>query len=515
MIATAAGSRAVDAQSGAASRQSRLDDARPRGLGAPQHASSDYARLRLLAMRSLFETFECASEGTLIVDRDARIVWMNERYARRFGLECAEDAIGRSCESVIPHSRMREVVQSGEPILLDILEGEADPLVVLRLPIKDEHGQTIGAIGVALFDKLRSLSPLLSRYSLMQAQLARAHETLKRERRSKYSFASFVGTSTPTLELKRHARRAAATESPILLLGETGTGKELLAHAIHATSQRAHKTFVSVNLAAIPEALLEAEFFGAVAGAYTGADRKGRPGKFQAAQGGTLFLDEVGDMPQQVQAKLLRVLQEKEFEPLGSNEVIHADVRIIAATSRDLHEEVRQGRFRADLFYRLNVLTVAVPPLRDRLEDIEVLCEAIFADLLSQGGYESAVLSQGALTVLQQYDWPGNVRELRNVLERALLAADGAPLAAGDIEAAIAAGMRVESPAPAHTLPSVSSGAGTRYDDAMVRFERGLIEDALRECGGKVTEAARRLGIGRATLYKKMSQLGIAAPRSA
>jgi transcriptional regulator with PAS, ATPase and Fis domain len=192
----------------------------------------------------------------------------------------------------------------------------------------------IGAIGFALFDELRSLSPMLKRYLSMQEELA-STRSLLRARQTKYNFAHFIGTSAASLEVKRRARRSASAESPVLLLGETGTGKELLAQAIHGASPRAHKAFVSINSAAIPEALLEAEFFGTAPGAFTGADRKGRTGKLQIAQGGTLFLDEIGDMPLPLQSKLLRVLQEKEFEPVGSNEVIQSDVRVIAATSTD------------------------------------------------------------------------------------------------------------------------------------------------------------------------------------
>ncbi|MGN6667013.1 MAG: sigma-54 interaction domain-containing protein [Trinickia sp.] len=465
--------------------------------------------MRLLAMQSLLDVLERSSEGTLIVDREARVVWVNEQYVQRFGTRHAEEVIGMPCEDVIPYSRMREVVESGQPLLLDILEGEPTPLVVMRLPIKDEHGATIGAIGFALHQRLNSLSPLLARYALMQEQLAAAQESLRRERRPKYSFANFAGTSAGTLDLKRHARRVAATESPVLLLGETGTGKELLAHAIHAASPRASKPFVSVNVAALPDTLLEAEFFGTAAGAYTGAGNKGRPGKFQAAQGGTLFLDEIGDMPLALQAKLLRVLQEKEFEPLGSNKVIHADVRVIAATSQNLHEAVLNGHFRSDLFYRLNVLNVVVPPLRARLDEMEVICEAIFDELCTHGSYEHATLSGEALTALRQHDWPGNVRELRNVLERALLSAEGATLDADVIRTAIAAGVHASPSTDRRDKPRANSA---RYDEALAQFERTLIENTLAECGGRVADAAKQLCIGRATLYKKMISLGLSTP---
>jgi transcriptional regulator with PAS, ATPase and Fis domain len=460
----------------------------------------DYQRVRLLAIRSLFEIIEQSSEGTVIVDRDANIVWMNERYARRFGLESAEVAIGKPCESVIPGSLLREVVRTGRPILLDMQDTPKEPLVVMRLPIHDDAGVVIGAIGFALFDELRSLSPMLKRYMSMQEELA-STRSLLRARQTKYNFAHFIGTSAASLEVKRRARRSASAESPVLLLGETGTGKELLAQAIHSASPRAHKAFVSINSAAIPESLLEAEFFGTAPGAFTGADRKGRAGKLQIAQGGTLFLDEIGDMPLPLQSKLLRVLQEKEFEPVGSNEVIHSDVRVIAATSTDLEAAIKRGEFRADLYYRLNVLPIHVPPLRDRLDDLPALSEAILEELRSQ--HE---LNREALELLGQHAWPGNIRELRNVLERAALLSDDLLLDAAQIRAAIGTFTPVERSTP----QMIEAAEHETFSQARERFDRQLIESALVQCGGKVIEAAARLGLGRSTLYKKMVALGIA-----
>ncbi|ATR83430.1 sigma-54-dependent Fis family transcriptional regulator [Pseudomonas sp. HLS-6] len=452
----------------------------------------DYQRVRLLAIRSLFEIIEQSSEGTVIVDRDARIVWMNERYARRFGLEDASSAIGQPCEAVIPGTLMREVVSNGRPILLDMLDTPKEPLVVMRLPIQDAKGGVIGAIGFALFDELRSLSPLLKRYSSMQQELASTRSLLQ-ARQAKYSFAQFIGTSAATLEIKRRARRGAGSDSPVLLLGETGTGKELLAHAIHAASPRAHKAFVSINSAAIPEALLEAEFFGTAPGAFTGADRKGRPGKLQIAQGGTLFLDEIGDMPLPLQSKLLRVLQEKEYEPVGSNQVMRSDVRIIAATSTNLEAAMANGSFRADLYYRLNVLPINVPPLHARLEDLPALSEAILEDLGSQHELDGE-----AQALLLRHAWPGNIRELRNVLERATLLADHPRLGASDIQAALGTLAPLAQQAPQKT-----------YKQACEDFERQLLTDTLAQCAGNVPEAARQLGLGRSTLYKKMVALGL------
>jgi transcriptional regulator with PAS, ATPase and Fis domain len=459
----------------------------------------DYQRVRLLAIRSLFEIIEQSSEGTVIVDRDANIVWMNERYARRFGLESAEVAIGKACESVIPGSLLREVVRTGRPILLDMQDTSKEPLVVMRLPIHDDAGVVIGAIGFALFDELRSLSPMLKRYMSMQEELA-STRSLLRARQTKYNFAHFIGTSAASLEVKRRARRSASAESPVLLLGETGTGKELLAQAIHGASPRAHKAFVSINSAAIPESLLEAEFFGTAPGAFTGADRKGRAGKLQIAQGGTLFLDEIGDMPLPLQSKLLRVLQEKEFEPVGSNEVIQSDVRVIAATSTDLEAAIKRGEFRADLYYRLNVLPINVPPLRDRLDDLPALSEAILEELRSQ--HE---LNREALALLGQHAWPGNIRELRNVLERAALLSDELMLNAADIRAAIGTITLVERDAPV----AIDVVAHETFSQARERFDRQLIETTLVQCKGKVIDAAARLGLGRSTLYKKMVALGI------
>ncbi|MFD2641920.1 sigma-54 interaction domain-containing protein [Pseudomonas japonica] len=452
----------------------------------------DYQRVRRLAIKSLFEIIEQSSEGTVIVDRDARIVWMNERYARRFGLPDASAAIGQPCEQVIPGSLMREVVTQGRPALLDMLDTPKEPLVVMRLPIHDAGGEVIGAIGFALFDELRSLSPLLKRYSSMQQELA-STRSLLRARQAKYSFNQFIGTSAASLEVKRRARRAASSEAPVLLLGETGTGKELLAHAIHAASLRAHKAFVSINSAAIPETLLEAEFFGTAPGAFTGAERKGRAGKLQLAEGGTLFLDEIGDMPLPLQSKLLRVLQEKEYEPVGSNQMLHSDVRVIAATSRDLQAAMARGEFRADLYYRLNVLPIEVPALRERIEDLPALTEAILEDLGSRHELED-----DALGLLGRHAWPGNIRELRNVLERATLLSERTLLGVADIESALG-----------KLMPRSVDEPVQDYRQACEAFERELLQKALARCAGNVPEAAKQLGLGRSTLYKKLVALGI------
>ncbi|AJK50923.1 sigma-54 interaction domain-containing protein [Burkholderia plantarii] len=505
-----------------------------------------YGDVLARAAESLFRTFEHSSAGTLIVDRDARVVWINRRYAARFGFADPQRAIGLDCEAVIPHSLMRDVVASGRPILLDIMETGREPLVVTRLPLVDEHGETVGAIGFALFDELKTLTPLFARYLQVQQELLAAQRSLAQARRPKYTFASFVGTSAASLETKRQARRAALVDAPVLLLGETGTGKELLAHAIHAASARASKPLVTVNVAAIPDALLETEFFGAAPGAYTGADRKGRVGKFELADGGTLLLDEIGDMPLPLQGKLLRVLQDKEFEPVGSNRIVRADVRIIAATSADLPALVASGRFRADLYYRLNVLVLNLPPLRDRSSDLEALVYATLEELAAQHGRAAqCTLTPDALQLLAMHRWPGNVRELRNTLERALMLSDSALIdaaalapfvalsaapaavstaaaaadgstAAGVVAGTVAALANAAAPRP-HAAPDTMADADGKfvanatvsYADAFAEWERGFLRDALVACNGRVTEAAARIGIGRATFYKKIAALGL------
>jgi len=328
----------------------------------------DPAAVRKIARKSLFEGLDQMCEGAIIVDRAARIVWMSDKYAARLRLPSAASAVGRVVEDVIPNSLMREVVRTGEPIMLDIMQFGDESFVVMRVPIKDERGRVIGGAGFMLFDRLQNLHPLVSKFQHLETELADAQKSLAEERRVKYTFSNFIGSSAPAMEAKRQARRAAQSDTSVLLLGETGTGKEVIAQAIHSASPRAHGPFVAVNAAGIPDGVREAEFFGGTAA---------REGKFALAHGGTLFLDEVGDMPMAMQSKLLRMLQEGEVEPIGSNRVVKVDVRVIAASTVDLRQMVSTGRFRSDLYYRLSVLPIELPPLRDRIGDLEALAENI------------------------------------------------------------------------------------------------------------------------------------------
>jgi transcriptional regulator with PAS, ATPase and Fis domain len=287
---------------------------------------------------------------------------------------------------------------------------------------------------------------------------------------------------------------------PVLLLGETGTGKEVLAQAIHTVSARAEKPFVGVNVAAIPDNLLEAEFFGVAPGAYTGADRRTRDGKFQLANGGTLFLDEVGDMPLPLQAKLLRALQEGEIEPLGSNKVVPVNVRVIAATSRNLEVMIAEGEFRSDLYYRLNVLEIPIPPLRDRLADLGVLCEALLEEIC-EGLELRGEITDAGVSALGSYDWPGNIRELRNVLERALTMGEEGGLLDAD---AIFKVLPRNGNRPASSL---TSQPVRPLSQTLAEAEAHAIEEALVASRGNRTRAAKLLGISRSVLYEKLARL--------
>ena len=465
-------------------------------MDKPLPLLQDHFLLKQKAMQCVFDCFDDLAEGCLIVDREARIVMINDRYAARLGVDPAA-VIGKEIESFIPNSLMRQVVVTGKPILLEIFETHGQAFLVIRMPVRDDHGEVVGAMAFALYSHLEALKPLFDHFTKLRTELAQAHRKLAEARRTKYTFTSFIGNSPAAMEAKRLARRAAQLSAPVLLHGETGAGKELLAHAIHAGGARAEKPFVTVNVAAIPENLLEAEFFGVAPGAYTGADRKPRAGKFELANGGTLFLDEIGEMPLPLQSKLLRVLQDQEFEPLGSNRVIRVDVRILAATSRDLSTMVADGRFRKDLFYRLNVLNIPLPPLRERLDDLEMLCEHLLEKTGSRNGSQGRELSPEALDLMRSHAWPGNVRELQNVLERAMMNTDAHTLQVSDFRELVVL--------PNDSANMVLLHPDSSFAEAMAKAEQRILESALEACHGRVADAARRLGIGRATFYRRMT----------
>ncbi|MDP3139891.1 MAG: sigma 54-interacting transcriptional regulator [Burkholderiaceae bacterium] len=482
----------------------------------------DAQSILALASRSMFHQFSSISQGMFLVDRSGRIVWVNEGYKRflpALGFSSVDQFVGHMVEEVVPNTQMRRVLETGEPVLIDLLTNKAGTFVVSRIPLRDERGggqvgDVIGAIGIVLFDHPETtLQPLISKFVLLQRDLDDARRELASQRNgqrpSKHTFASFIGSSPAAVEVKRQARRAAQSSSPVLLLGETGTGKELLAHAIHAASARARGPLVSINIAAVPDTLLEAEFFGVAPGAYTGAERKGRDGKFKLADGGSLFLDEIGDMPLPLQAKLLRALQEGEIEPLGSNRVVPFDARLIAATSRDLAALVREGRFREDLYYRINVLPIRVPPLRERRADIPALVESLGEDMALRGGVASPEPSPQALALLMAQTWRGNVRELRNVLEQAAMRSDSPRIETSELEAVLRqSGVEhIAQPTPAEPADADAASAAALRPmvEQVAELEQRAIAAAMHACRGNKVAAARMLGISRATLYGRLA----------
>jgi len=316
----------------------------------------------------------------------------------------------------------------------------------------------------------------------MAAELAKEH--------------TLVGDSVAMRALRKQISIVAPTDGRVLIYGESGTGKELVAHAIHAKSARASAPFVEVNSAAIPEELIESELFGHVKGSFTGATTA-KKGKFELADGATLFLDEVGDMSAKVQAKVLRVLEEQRFEAVGSGTAVNVDVRVIAATNKRLDMEIEQGKFRADLFYRLNVIPFELPPLRDRPEDVPLLVEHFNRHYSVPYGKPLKEFSAEAIAELQSYSWPGNVRELRNTVERVVIMHPGVKIAADDLPV----GGNAEVPVASFRFPS--------FKEATDAYHRAFIQRKLEEAEGNVSRAAELMGVDRSHLYRRMRALGI------
>ena len=366
------------------------------------------------------------------------------------------------------------------------------------------------------------------RNALRLGQLSAEVDRLtKRAAPGAFTFADLVGDSAPMRQVKALGERAARSTIPVLILGESGVGKEVIARAVHGAGERASKPFVAVNCGALPENLVESILFGHEKGAFTGAHDR-HAGKFQEAGGGTLFLDEVGELPLDMQVKLLRALQEKEVDPVGAKRPVKVDVRIVAATNRDLADQVAQGRFREDLFYRLNVFPIEAPALRERRDDTPALVDAFIRRFAAEEGKRVIAASPDTLALLQAFDWPGNVRQLENAVYRAIVLSDGPYLQPHDFPAvsglsapapaaAPVPAQRVAAPAAEPALaPRASAAEGpVRIFDArghlrtLEEIERDLIGHAIELYAGHMTEVARRLGIGRSTLYRKVREQGL------
>jgi DNA-binding NtrC family response regulator len=347
---------------------------------------------------------------------------------------------------------------------------------------------------------------LVVRRALERTRLEREHRLLLDQIERDYGFGSLVGSGPAMRSVFETIKKVAETDLTVLVRGESGTGKELVAQALHYRSGRRKRPFVAVNCAAISRELVESELFGHEKGAFTGADAR-RVGRFEAAHGGTLLLDEIGDMPLETQAKVLRVLQERSFERVGGASPVRVDVRVVAATHRALETEVAAGRFRQDLYYRLRVVEIELPPLRDRVEDLPALVDRFLTQLAERLGKKKALISPEALATLARHAWPGNVRELRNVVERAAVLASGDRIESGDL------GLKADTePAPlAADLSSLPFAEAKRR--AVERFERAYLGEALRQNGGNVSRTAEAVGMVRQSLQQKMRELGLRGPQ--
>ncbi|WP_406242651.1 sigma-54 interaction domain-containing protein [Tissierella carlieri] len=455
---------------------------------------------KLTELRDSFEMLEdilnYAYEGYVLVDPEGRIVKMN--YEKLLGIK-EEDAIGKPVEEIIENTRMHIVVKTGAKELRDVQRIQGHDMITNRIPIIKQN-KVIGAVGTVLFKDISEVKELAHQLLDLQSKINKYRGEIERIEGSKYSFDSII-TRNPKMEyLKKVGRMAAETNSTVLITGESGTGKELFAHAIHRASYRKGEAFIAINCAAIPKDLLESELFGYDSGAFTGARKEGKVGKFELASGGTIFLDEIGDMPLEMQAKILRVLESKEFERIGSNKKVSFDARVIAATNENIEEAIKKGKFREDLYYRLNVITIEIPPLHERIEDIEPLSQDILAFLLREMNLGEKELARETIKILKSYSWPGNVRELRNVLERAINLSTGRIILPEHL--------------PERLMNRASYIVGDPDDipllkDVVLVAEKEAIEKALVLTKGNKSLAAEKLGIHRTALYKKIDKYKI------
>lgn len=431
--------------------------------------------------------------------------------------ECAQDIVGQEIDAGLGIAG--SVVTSGEAMLVpDVREHPAffraidqrtdfTTREIIAAPMVYD-GETIGVVEVLNRRPPRVFSPpdlemlkVFANLAAISTNHAQVHDTLKRENRGLREAAQrsdpIIGESDALLEVMKLVERVAPTDATVLLLGETGTGKELTARAVHDRSKRALRQFIAINCAALPETLLESELFGHEEGAFTGAQRR-KIGRFELADGGTLFLDEIGDLSASTQIKLLRVLQEREFVRVGGTETIRCDVRIIAATNRDLAKAMEDGTFREDLYYRLNVFPILLPPLRKRPSDVAGLVRHYIQLNAREAGREPLAIAPDALKVLQEYDWPGNIRELRNVIERAVLLCDGDQIQPRHL--------------PPELVDDETENGADEPPSSLEEHEKAMILNALHEHEWNQTAAARALGIPRDNLRYRIRKYEIQKP---
>ncbi|MFZ5647454.1 MAG: sigma 54-interacting transcriptional regulator [Bacillota bacterium] len=478
----------------------------PSGAIAVLHDLTGYERLAQEfqsvkeVQQTLAAVLDLAYDGILAINSHGTVTTVN-RAMMEFLDARAEQLMSRKVSEVFPELELEEIVASGMADEGDVRTIRDKKCIVTRQPIQ-KGDQILGAVAKITFKGLNRLPELVKRLETLENQISYYRNELSRVTHSGIRFEDIVGSSPQMTAVKNMAKQTSRSLSSVLLLGESGTGKELFASAIHNYSGRTGP-FVKVNCAAMPDNLLESEFFGYEEGAFTGAKKSGKPGKFELAHKGTLFLDEVGDMSLQLQSKLLRVLQEKEFERVGGIKTLRVDVRIIAATNRDIEKLMEEGKFREDLYYRLNVISIRVPPLRERKGDIYPLMAHFIRKYNRILGCRVRGVSPKAMEVLLNHWWPGNVRELENVVERALNIVTDGEIVPSHLPEYLQERSPVKKSAQGveETLIDMESG--------IAGAEKELILRALAESGGNRSKAARILGISRTKLYDRLNKHGI------
>ncbi|CAM3661792.1 sigma 54-interacting transcriptional regulator [Cytobacillus oceanisediminis] len=457
----------------------------------------------------LEEIISLSIERIVVVNHEGIIVYIDSGYCEFLGMSY-EEAIGRPAQDVIMNTRMHIVAKTGKKELEDLQPINGSVMIANRYPIVI-NGELVGALGTVMFPDPDNLRHFKNKMNNLMEELNFYKNKAINELKSKYTFEDLVGKSPLFAAAKRMGEKVAGSDSSILITGESGTGKELFAHAIHHSSMRSHFPFVPVNCASIPESLFESEFFGYDEGAFTGAVKGGKEGFFKVADKGTIFLDEIGEMPLSMQSKLLRALQEKEIQPVGGQKAIPVDVRIIAATNRDLIQMVEDGSFRQDLYYRLNVINIELPPLRKRKEDIELIAKSLLHKLERKFYRNGTAISPEAIEKLAAHKWPGNVRELENVLERAINVVDGSEIQVSHLPLYIAdqevkRGDQDSNDSIAHKS---SAAVVELLKDTIEKAEKKAILHALHVTDGNKLEAAKLLGIGKTKFYDKCKVFGI------
>ncbi|UMZ72625.1 sigma 54-interacting transcriptional regulator [Natranaerofaba carboxydovora] len=448
------------------------------------------------ALTKLETGLEQVSDGIVMVDNKGYITRITESYCEFLGTTC-EKAVGKHVTEVIENTRMHQVIKTAKAELGHIQYINGKQVVVNRIPIVIE-GKVVGGIGQVIFQEVSDLLKLVRRLDIAESKLEYYEKEVKRHKRTRYSLNNIIGESEKTSQMKNMIKKVAKYPSTVLVRGESGTGKELVAHAIHDESNRRDGPFVRVNCAAMPKDLLEAELFGYEEGAFTGAKKKGKPGKFELAEGGTIFLDEIGDMPLEMQVKLLRVLQEKEIERVGGTNLKIIDVRVIASTNRNLEELVAKKLFRKDLYYRLNVVTLKIPSLIEIREDMNNIVFYLLKELNSEYGTAVEKISPEVEELFLNYHWPGNVRELRNVLERAINIMDGIVVNLEDLP------MYIQEYSYKNNANDTSN-----LNKTLQTSEKSTIIKALKAAGNNKKKAAKILNIHRTTLYRKIDKYNI------